>query len=214
MGNQVTVKIDSRFFYGLVAIIAVVGIFAIGWWLGKQLPGGSQPVVQTGEAQPPNVVVPGGGLEVVPGAPAAPQPGAPDAAPALDAGKPPVSVDEIPVGEAEARLWIDELSAESNYTYDLGQISGSEPTEKDFTITNVGTAELVIGDASASCGCTAAVVEDGNLGPGESTIIRVSYDPRVNKEQGRFVQKQIRIRSNDTQAPLVEFSISADVASQ
>lgn len=210
MGNQVTVKIDSRFFYGLVAIIAVAGIFAIGWWLGTQLDGGSQQVAQTGQVQQA-VVDAGGPIQVVPGAA---QPAAPEAAPALEAGKHPVSVDEIPVGEAEARLWVDEINAENDYTYDLGQVPGGEPTEKDFTITNVGTAELVIEDASASCGCTAAVVEDSNLGPGESTLIRVSYDPRVNKEQGRFVQKQVRIRSNDAQAPLAEFSISADVASE
>jgi hypothetical protein len=36
----------------------------------------------------------------------------------------------------------------------------------------------------------------------------------VNKEQGRYVQKQVRIRSNDPVAPLVEFTIAATVASE
>jgi len=211
MGNQVTIKLDSRLFYGLIAIVAVVGIFAIGWWLGKQLAGpGVEQTAQTQGAQPA-VAQQGTQFSANPSQQQVSQASKPAS---LAGGRHPVSVDEVPVGEAEPRLWIEELSAENNFTYDLGQVPADQPTEKDFTITNVGTAELVISDASASCGCTAAVVDKSNVGPGEYPLIRVSYDPRVNKEQGRFVQKQVRIRSNDPQAPLVEFSITADVAAQ
>lgn len=216
--NQVTVKMDARVVYGLIAILAVVGIFAIGLWLGQNR-GGS--TAETGTTDPAGAVAPAAnpgevvltGATPMAGAPVAgaQQPAAPGEA--AGAAQNPVSVDQVPVGAAEPRLWVPE-AAEANWTYDLGQIPADQATEKDFIIENAGTAELVIEDTSASCGCTAAAVGESVLAPGASTTLRVSYDPRVNKEFGRFVQKQIRIKSNDPLVPLAEFTVTADVAAQ
>jgi hypothetical protein len=229
MGNQVTIKLDSRVFYLIVAVIAVLGIFGIGYWIGNQLnatdttavqqPAEGQQQAQAGQPGVPadqaqgNVIQapkPGESITINPGGANPAQPGI--VAPAAAAGKP-VSVDDVPVGEGEPRLWIEDM-AETNWVYDLGTIPAGEPTDKDFVIKNVGNAELVIEEATATCGCTAALVENPNLAPGETTVVRVSYDPRVNREAGKFVQKQIRIKSNDPLVPLAEFSITADVAAE
>ena len=39
--NDVTIKVDSRVLYGVIALVAVIGIFGIGWWLGNQINGDS-----------------------------------------------------------------------------------------------------------------------------------------------------------------------------
>lgn len=217
--NNVTIRLDSRVFYGLIAIVGVIAFLALGVWVGQYWRGSQQTAATDPAAQPG--AVPTGQLVVgeqppadfgistaVPGG----APGDPPAAGQTAATKP-VSVDEVKVGEAEPRLWIEEAAA-SNWTVDLGQIAADKPVEKDFEIKNVGTSELVIEDTSASCGCTAAKIGESNLAPGATTLLRVSYDPRVNQEFGRFVQKQIRIKSNDPLVPLAEFTITADVASQ
>jgi hypothetical protein len=210
MGNQVTIRIDSRAAYGLIAILAVLGIFVLGWWLGTafnrpkqttatnpaaatQAPGSvavSQPTVQVSVATPVGGANPAG------------------------KGVSPVAAEDVPVGDGQARLWIDELNKGNNFIFDMGEMAATTATERSFTVKNIGKAELVIDKISASCGCTTAVVGKNNLAPGESTTVRVTYDPNVNGDQGKFIQKTIRIMSNDPVAPVVEFSIEGDVLSQ
>ncbi len=207
--NNVTIKLDSRLFYGLVAILAVAGIFGIGWFLGNGLSGGEQAAAppQQNSVSPVNPVSPvdpvapaqSEGLQVDPGG--------------AGVSSKPVSAEAVPVEEGTPRIWVEEV-ADTNFIYDFGEIPAQEATEKDFTVTNIGLGVLVIESASASCGCTAAVVADSELDPGESTTIRVSYDPRVNGETGKFISKQVRIKSNDPLAQLVEFTVQADVAAQ
>jgi len=210
MGNQVTIKLDSRVFYVLVAVVAVLGIFGIGWWLGTQLSGGDQSAAVT---QQPAAAAPAVDSSVqLGGAGAGQVPFDAQPAPMLRAS-PPVSLEEVPVGQGEARLWIDDLG-ESNWTFDFGAIAADAVVEQDFVIRNLGTAELVIENVSAGCGCTAALVTDSTVAPGEMSTVRVQYDPRVNRDFGKFVKNQVRIQSNDPVAPLVEFNVTADVAPQ
>ena len=39
-------------------------------------------------------------------------------------------------------------------TYDFGEVKDGEVVEVDFNFTNTGKSDLIIFDASASCGCT------------------------------------------------------------
>lgn len=212
--NDVTIKLDSRLLYGLIALLAVAGIFAIGLWIGNYMQGDSAAPVAAPPAAPADAgAALTGASDITIGTPApAADLGAGGAATGA-ASSSPVHTDQVKVGDAEPRLWIPEAGA-ANWRVDLGQIPADKATEKDFQIENIGTAELVIEDTSASCGCTAAHIGESNLAPGAKTTLRVSYDPRVNQEFGRFVQKQIRVKSNDPLVPLAEFTITADVASQ
>ncbi len=124
----------------------------------------------------------------------------------------PVAVEEVPVQPGEPRLWVAELSAANNYTYDLGEIPGNEVTERVFTVTNVGQGTLVIEGVDATCGCSAAAIGKDTLLSGESTMVEFSYDPRTYGEQGKQVTKSFLIRSNDPLVPLAEVRITALVA--
>lgn len=210
MGNEVTIKMDSRVMYGLVAVLAVLGIFGIGWWLGNQL--GAEPgTVATnpgvsGAAQPVVQPVGGAGADDVitlatPAAGADPRPAQP------------VAVEAQAIEPGQPRLFVGDI-AETNFVYDFGAIAADQAVERDFVIQNVGEGVLVISDVSASCGCTAAAIGNSELEAGEETTVRVSYDPRHNQEFGKFIQKQVRIKSNDPLVPLAEFTIQADVAAE
>jgi hypothetical protein len=210
MGNDVTLKVDSRVFYGLVALIAIALIFGIGLWLGDQMGADSatDPLASGGAPATMPAVPPAGAT--VPGmAPV----GTPQVMPTAEPGKHPVKPEEVPVDEGQPRISVPEVAG-TNWQYDFGSIPATDKVEKEFVIENVGKGVLEIQDASASCGCTAALVADSTVDPGGSTTIRVSYDPRVNQEFGKFVTKQIRIKSNDPLVPLAEFTITADVQAQ
>jgi hypothetical protein len=211
--SQVTIRIDSRTFYGLIAVLATLGIGVLGFYIGTRLLASpTQPVVSapgvaqnSGAVEQPAVAPGGSDVQSVP-------PSGGQAAPAV--GIAPVSVEEVPVGENEPRLALPEL-ADVNYTYDFGDIPANQTAEHAFTLANVGTAPLNIEKMSASCGCTVPNQPSQNpIPPGETATFRVSYDPRHNEEFGRFVSKQVKIHSNDPKAPVVEFTITANVASQ
>jgi hypothetical protein len=228
MGNQVTIRVDSRLAYGLIAILAVVGIFVVGWWVGTQLTKPPQAALAPTAAAPANALAVAGtapagaqaALDAGQGqSPAgeAPQPLATsDTSPVRQVmkGISPVAPEDVPIGEGQPRIWIDGLDKSNGFVYDMGEIAATAPTEESFTVKNIGTGDLVIDKTGATCGCTVAVIEDYNLAPGATTTVRVTYDPNVNQEQGKFIQKQIQIQSNDPVAPVIEFTIEGDVASQ
>lgn len=219
--SDVTIKVDSRVLYGVIALVAVIGIFGIGWWLGNEISGGDeqaasnavQPAVNTAPEANPVLDPNAGSVQVDPNAAA----GAANPAMDVSAGgaraTKPMSAEDAPIEAGTPRLWVDEIG-DTNFVWDFGEIPADQAVEKDFVIHNLGESELVIEDVSASCGCTAAVVADSNLGAGEETTVRVSYDPRHNQEFGKFVTKQVRIKSNDPLVPLAEFTIQADVAAE
>lgn len=63
-------------------------------------------------------------------------------------------------------------------TYDFGNIKedGGKVTH-EFTFTNVGKEALKITDARAECGCTTPEYPKGEIAPGESGVIKVTYNP-------------------------------------
>jgi len=66
----------------------------------------------------------------------------------------------------------------------------------------------------ASCGCTAANTGEDTVPPGESTDLRVTYDPTYHNDAGKEITRQVLIETNDPAAPTVEFTIRANVLNQ
>lgn len=216
-GGEVVIRLDSRLFYGLVGGLAFIVVVAIVFWMGLQLGGrgGTQQAAApaTGFQQPGvQQVQPGGNnaIQVQPGQQAQQQ--APFnqqqavAQPRLPAG------DEVPVGE-NPRLALPGL-AQTNYVYDFGEVPPDEIQETHVTIENKGTQPLVIESVRGSCGCTVANTGEDTVAPGESTDLRVTYDPTYNNDAGKQITRQILIQSNDPAAPTVEFTIRANVQNQ
>ena len=62
-------------------------------------------------------------------------------------------------------------------TYDFGEVTDGEIVEVDYTFKNTGKSNLIIYDASASCGCTVPdYPKDKEIRPGESGVIKARFD--------------------------------------
>jgi len=83
-------------------------------------------------------------------------------------------------------------------TYDFGTVSQGTKVEHAFEIKNSGQAPLSINNLHPGCGCTVADPEKSLLAPGESTLIRATFD--TANFQGYKV-KTIRVNTNDPKNP-------------
>lgn len=92
--------------------------------------------------------------------------------------------------------------------HDFGKVPEGKKVEYTFKFENKGTESLVIKDVKTSCGCTAAVVSNNTIKPGESGSIKVDFDTK--NRQGRN-SKSITVVSNDTKEPNKVITIYADV---
>ncbi len=210
--TQVVIRLDQRLFYAVVAgvgFMLVLGVvFLVGLQLGKRnQPQAAVPALQPGIVQQPGIpAVPGQTpLQVQPG-----QPGqqVPFQQPAARRARFPAG-DEVPIGD-NPRLALPDLAV-TNYVYDFGEIPPDEIVETEVTVENKGTQPLVIKSVRASCGCTATNMGEDTVPPGESTKLRVTYDPTYNNDAGKQITRQVVIETNDPAAPVVEFTIRASV---
>jgi Protein of unknown function (DUF1573) len=92
--------------------------------------------------------------------------------------------------------------------YDFGDIKQGEKVTHMFVLTNGGGDLLKLTNIHASCGCTAALPEKDELGPGESTNLKVTFN-----SAGRFgrQKKLVRIESNDPDNPTAIITIKANI---
>ncbi|GMQ95082.1 MAG: hypothetical protein BMS9Abin13_192 [Patescibacteria group bacterium] len=111
----------------------------------------------------------------------------------------------VSIGENTSELPRVELG---DMEYDLGTIGKKDGVvSTDFTITNTGRGELVIGDITTSCGCTSAEVNKSSIMLGESAVLTVNFDPDFHEEpQGRF-SRSIFVPTNDPEGGELEFKI-------
>ena len=62
-------------------------------------------------------------------------------------------------------------------SYDFGEVKDGEIVEVDFNFRNSGKSDLIIFDASASCGCTVPEYpQNVNIKPGQSDKLKVRFD--------------------------------------
>ncbi len=114
--------------------------------------------------------------------------------------------------------------------HDLGKVSQIKGVvTTDFEFSNQGESDLIIGKLSSSCGCTSAtVVYDGKvgptftmeghgqenptdwevaIGPGDTAILRIFYDPTVHPDLVGPVTRTVSVFSNDP----VEFETNVTI---
>ncbi len=101
----------------------------------------------------------------------------------LDAGA--IETDETtnkePVISFDKKIW------------DFGTITDGEVVEHTFRFTNTGTNDLIISNASASCGCTIPEWPKEPIAPGEKGEIKVEFNSNGKKD---MVTKDITILAN------------------
>lgn len=93
-------------------------------------------------------------------------------------------------------------------TYDYGNIVQDSVVTTIFVITNGGNDILKINDVKASCGCTAVVVGEYELKPGESTEIEVSFD---SKGKTGKQNKTITVSTNDPDNSILKLAFTGNV---
>ena len=78
--------------------------------------------------------------------------------------------------------------------YDFGNVpeDGGEVTH-EFQFTNTGDGNLIIIDASATCGCTKPKYPEKPIAPGKSGIISVTFNP---KHRPGPIDKTVTVRTN------------------
>jgi Protein of unknown function (DUF1573) len=98
-----------------------------------------------------------------------------------------------------------------NPVYDFGKAMEGTPVKHEFTIKNVGQAELIIGQVQTSCGCTAAKSDKQRLHPGEQTQLPVTFD--TSHEHGRATRR-IDVYTNDPKTPDLALTIQGMVTTE
>jgi hypothetical protein len=95
-----------------------------------------------------------------------------------------------------------------NPVHDFGTIKQGDQVSTEFLFTNAGKSVLNIRDIKASCGCTISNLEKNDLGPGESSSIKITFNSRGRRG---IQQKSISIFSNDPSNPTQRILIKARV---
>ena len=92
--------------------------------------------------------------------------------------------------------------------FDFGKMPQGAKKQTEFILTNNGLTKLNIRDVKSNCACAAAVLENYDIEPGKSTLLRVQFDSK--NRRGNQI-KTITIFSNDPQDPTQLVSIKANV---
>ncbi len=93
--------------------------------------------------------------------------------------------------------------------FDFGSVDQGVPVSHEFAFTNEGDAPLLINDVKASCGCTVPIYPKSPINPGESEIIKVTYN---SAKKGVF-KKTVKVFSNAS-TQVYELTISGEVLSK
>ncbi|MGA7838601.1 MAG: DUF1573 domain-containing protein [Ignavibacteriaceae bacterium] len=93
-------------------------------------------------------------------------------------------------------------------SHNFGEMTKGNVVGYNFKIINKGKSTLVIKRVRTSCGCTAALVSNNKIEPGESSELHVEFDSST--ENGK-VRRIIEVVSNDPGAEKSILNIYAEV---
>lgn len=94
----------------------------------------------------------------------------------------------------------------------LDDVPNGEIVERTVNVQNDGDAPLLVETVTTSCGCTSAVLEPMTLGPGESGVLRVSFDSGAHGPDLRGpLMRQIVLLSNDPATPEAVLALTANI---
>jgi hypothetical protein len=91
---------------------------------------------------------------------------------------------------------------------DFGRINKGAATVREIPVTNNGKKELQIKSLQGNCTCVTASTTKSSIKPGESTTLKISFDPQ---QRSGTQQKAITVYSNDPQNPVIRILLAAYV---
>jgi len=83
-----------------------------------------------------------------------------------------------------------------------------EKVHQLITVKNVGKEKITITHVGTSCGCTAAILSDSSLNPGEQTKIKIEFNPTGYVG---YVTKYIYISNSDPKNQLITVKMTGNV---
>lgn len=92
--------------------------------------------------------------------------------------------------------------------HDFGSVNEGDKVNYTFGFANKGSSVLTIKDIKTSCGCTAALLSQDNLEPGQEGTIKVELD---TKNRSGKMSRTVTITSNDPNDPTKVLTIYADI---
>ncbi len=107
--------------------------------------------------------------------------------------------------EAQAQLRVLEGNDISFGTF----YQTGEMVHELITVKNLGNEKITINHVGTSCGCTAAVLTDSSLNPGEQTEIGIEFNPAGYLGN---VTKYIYISNSDSKNHLITVAVSGYIA--
>jgi len=93
--------------------------------------------------------------------------------------------------------------------HDFGRVIQGEKITYNFKFTNTGGGDLIITRVSASCGCTAPAFTREPVKPGETGVVRITFD---SENRLGFQNKNVTVVSN-AQPANFDLRIKAQVIS-
>jgi len=112
------------------------------------------------------------------------------------------------VKATEERLEKSYDSPEINFdfdSYDFGEVIDGEVVEVDFNFTNTGKSDLIIFDASASCGCTVPEYpQNVKIQPGQKEKLKVRFD--TSNKPGKQVKSVTLTTNTNTGKKIIRLS--------
>lgn len=96
----------------------------------------------------------------------------------------------------------------SETQHDFGKVNEGDKVNYTFNFANKGTSELTIKDIKTSCGCTAALLSQEKLAPGQDGTLKVELN--TQNRSGKM-SRTVTITSNDPKDPAKVLTIYADV---
>lgn len=82
-------------------------------------------------------------------------------------------------------------------SHDFGKIKTGDKVNYDFKFTNTGKSPLIISEAHATCGCTIPEWPKAPVKPGESGVIKVTFN---SAGKNGLQDKQITVTANTVPA--------------
>lgn len=94
----------------------------------------------------------------------------------------------------------------SQSTFDFGHIQQNQQTTREITVTNLGQSVLELRAVQGNCSCIVTAADKKILKTGQSTAIKISFDPQDRKGTQ---QKAVTIYSNDPKEPVQRITFTA-----
>lgn len=91
-------------------------------------------------------------------------------------------------------------------SFDMGRVRANQTTVKEVPVMNTGKKELDIRALQGNCACVVASAERTKLKPGESTTVRIEFNPGDRKGNQT---KAVTFYSNDPQNPVQRMTFTA-----